>query len=176
MKTKIVLIFFLFTTACVHINTKHRLCNPPELVVLNHDMSQQYDFLVEDAVNWWNQQIGKKFLINAKRARIFGTSVRGFIGIMEIPESEKDIWARRHHSVVDCNRCLFGTTIWIRDNGYYHRDTLYYILLHELGHAIGLRHSRMKNTVMYKTKTNDSKIILGLDTKEDLKVLYDYKN
>jgi predicted Zn-dependent protease len=71
---------------------------------------------------------------------------------------------------------LKGSRIYIRDDGSSTDETLFLILLHELGHAIGLTHSVVKHSIMdRKVSAKLTDIEVGWDTKEELERMYGRK-
>lgn len=175
-----------FLVGCSHTQAhvhRYKLCVDAELVVLENLAPLEYDAMVIGAIAWWNKQAGRQILVNAKRADIlYNDGVPPFMGIYIARDETLDEWDSRERNIGGTtilsysghfnNRCISGTTILLRDDGSLSDYDLYRVLLHEMGHGIGLPDSNESGTVMSPYMYRDREIILGTDSMADLSALY----
>ena len=157
---------------------------------------QFWDDHAEKMVAWWNDQLGFQAVkYYGRLSMTYGTDEKpGYIGIRSAPldlvkawESKADTRNRAGIARSLFNRpkntCRHGTAIWIKERcivdvytkgcGCVTEKYLFLLLVHEMGHALGFRHSEYRYSIMHHQIVHKhTKLELAPDTKADLAEMY----
>ena len=150
-----------------------KLCHREQFVTVDPFDTEEFREMVRVAITFWNDNAGRRLLryeptLFSMKKRYWVTIETASVGDLDDRE-----WgtARMYWDKVPNPECISGATIKIEPNiDTYDKKLL--VIIHELGHILGLDHSEVKGTIMYFRITKSTKFILGTDTKEELKKLY----
>lgn len=175
-------------------DSKIALCSQPELVLLPSTAEPFYDVLTQAAVEAWNNEIGYEVLFFGGRAPLDPeTRKQPFMIIAPASVERIAKWDAREKYRGSVTRmaglsqawvlertkepdCIVGSSIWLRDTGEYSVGKLYKILLHEMGHGIGLTDRDDPGCVMhgyvYHKEGVEVPFMLGEGAMKELRSLY----
>ena len=153
-----------------------KTCYLENAVVVDSYDGQQFIQLVRVGIVFWNATVGRTILkherptlvsfLNKKRVSVTTASV-GDLDTNQLGTTEP------HYDEDFVPKCLKGATIKIDPN--ISIEQKLHVIIHELGHAIGLDHSSDPYSLMYHKVSKRSQIKLATDTKQELKRLYGEK-
>lgn len=181
------------------------LCSTSELVQVDNELPMIYEQFTQDAIKYWNKKAGKKILIYAGRASTKDMEKPAHMVIRRIyktTDEQGKVGGNTHtfYGIKPSNFgpdiCIKGSVITVSIPGdiirHYKKvsealtieteqktitkEYAYAILLHEIGHGIGLLHSDEKYTLMYKAYGKHSSMDLADDTLYNLNLLYGEQN
>lgn len=156
------------------------LCVTPDLVVTEALAGEEIQRLASSAITWWNNKVGKRVFVDAGAANLLDdNNPVAFTAIRVAGQERLSEWNKNtgskvklYYGGVHPNRCVIGSVIWLRDDGSQSKERLRYLILHELGHVLGLDHSIESDTLMNYKMHKYSQPVLGEDTKASLTKLY----
>jgi hypothetical protein len=129
---------------CLLLLTLASCCEQPYLLDIPAGVETEFPAETERAIEWWNQQVeGVKFF---EMGGAITVNINSRCTVLD-------------DRLGECGTAMFGCAIGYAEIGVCLSDEpllgrhLRLILMHELGHAIGLDHSPDKRSVMYDTMT-----------------------
>lgn len=150
-----------------------KLCHREQFVTVDPFDDQQFRQMVRVAIQFWNDNTGRKLL--RYEPTVFSPEKRFWVTveIASVDDLDGREWGiiRWYIDKTPNPHCISGASIKIEPNiDSYDKKLL--VIIHELGHSIGLDHSEVKGTIMYFRINKSTKFILGTDTKKELRELY----
>lgn len=180
---RLVTLACIFSSGCAHMhkptNIKYKPCVSPEIVILESTADDNIDAPLKSAIKYWRGVIGKDVLINHRRMHLVDDgrsdpyiAIR-IASIERIRKWDDNVGGstKPHYGGIYPNRCLSGSSIWIKDDGMTSQKMLYFALIHELGHSLGLNHSDDVGSIMYY-KVGKQSLRIGEDTSKEIERLY----
>jgi len=174
---------------------KHRpVCSAPTAVYTSMMAEGWLTEAASIAVAFWNKQLGRRVLLDGGRVPMDYTDgdTPGYVGIRAAPLDMVDAWranpwwtvAHARNRLNDKHTCIQGTAIWVDTecvvedpaeafDGCRYKGDVIKTIVHEMGHALGLSHSKTYATVMYTPSSTMGPVwSLAPDTQHAVSVLY----
>jgi len=151
-----------------------KLCNESHLVVSHPFDGYEFNLMVRVAVIFWNDQIGRDILRYKTSYFKYRKNSHILVEIASVGDLEKEQSlgiSHNYHDETKSPLCISGATIKITSKKISYDNKLQTII-HEIGHSLGLDHSKYANTIMSKYIGAATKFKLAVDTKEELRKLY----
>ena len=190
------LLFALFAACSVQAAEKKEsvaICMTPTPVYFE---PLGYDFMerqIRNAVAFWNNKLRVHVLVYVGRKGMgykYKQYPRRYIGIRSATSYVLKKWRTEpgkrgttRPGLTEPELCRMGSAIWIdtscitpkyeRGSGCLPREFLYRLIIHELGHALGLPHAEERGTIMYPNLALlPTKIKFAEETLDEIKRLY----
>ena len=167
------------------------ICNKKQLVVVDNDASPVMDRVAVQAMGYWNrfwmQAYGHEIFIDAGRANLYLNDRPAVAAIKPMlleevqrlreENSKTSAYVKWHfHIRANGTQCIMGSTVVVKDTGEYDEHMLTKIVIHELGHALGLMHSDREFSAMHKKwdrwSVGPSEVFMSKHTYQAIQKLY----
>jgi hypothetical protein len=137
--------------------SSHAPCIQPEFVIVPLDESATFVAAAKRAVDRWNDFVGEEvFVFAAAELPYMPGKIKGFTEVRTARDRHLAKWPKPRLAYVDwymstLRRCKVGADILVRPS-HLTDDRQYYenIIMHELGHVLGLGHFGPYGSVMSK--------------------------
>ena len=151
-------------TQPVKVAPSYGVCGDAQFVTAGDYLPPGLEDAIKGAVDFWNGQVGRKVLFYTPDLE----ESENWITVKAVDESYFSFNTRGNHHPYNRDGCIGGSLITVKDTEDYYEK----IMIHEIGHALGLRHSEEWKSLMYWEYSWRTKMELGADSVAELKRLY----